>query len=96
MSSVRHILDGYNPYNVNDNASFINKTNNDNDIDRRNVDRIADRLVEKFGSPQSREFYCKVAWKLSEAQIWSNYEKSLRGKSPAALFNWLCRKDFRD
>lgn len=79
--------------NVNDNG-FLNRNNNDNDIDRaKRVDYIADKLVSHFSSPESRGFYCKIAWKLPENKIWLNLEKSASGKNPAGLFNWLCSKD---
>jgi len=72
----------------------INANDNDNVFDKsKNVERIAHQLVDKLGSEGSFEFYCKVAYKLSEAMIWSNYEKAAKGKNPGGLFNWLCRKD---
>lgn len=63
------------------------KENNDNDIDivrqyghgvrRANrVDRIADHLVQKFKAPNSRNFFCKCAWKMSEDEIWTTYEQA--------------------
>ena len=69
----------------------------DNDIDNkdRRVESIARQLVSKFGSDKSYEFYCKVSYKLSESQIWTNYEKAQRGKNPGGLFNYLCRKDMQ-
>ena len=38
----------------------------------KRVDRIADRLVAEYGAPKSRNFFCKVAWHLSEYDI-DNY-----------------------
>jgi len=73
-----------NTYNVNDNVNFNSS---------KNAERIAHQLVDKFSAPNSFPFYCKVAYKLSEAQIWNNFERSTTGKNPAGLFNWLCRKD---
>lgn len=40
------------------------------------VDRIADHLVRKFNAPDSRNFFCKCAWNMSEDQIWTIYEKA--------------------
>ena len=78
---------------VNDIDSF-KKTNIVNDIDRATrAERIAGELVQKFGKDDSRQFYLKVAYKLSESKIWSNYEKALKGRNPGGLFNFLCRKD---
>jgi hypothetical protein len=75
---------------------FINNIDNDNDGNKyqkaKTVDLIADQLVERFKSPQSRAFYCKAAWKLSEATILNNVEQANKGKSPASLFNYLCKK----
>lgn len=77
--------------------------NNDNVIDNGNKDKgvksardvelIALKLVDNFHSQQSYEFYCKVAYKLPEHIIWSNYEQAQKGRTPGKLFNWLCRRD---
>ena len=80
--------------NVIDNAVLGTKTNNDNGIDRaKSVEMIAEQLVDKFKSPESRAFYCKVAYLLPENRIWLNYESAQKGNSPARLFNFLCRKE---
>ena len=42
----------------------------------RRVDDIADHLVRKFKAPNSRNFFCKCAWKLSEDEIWTTYEQA--------------------
>lgn len=85
---------------VNDNEIVSIETaitmNNDNDrkFDRsKKVEYIADKLVETFNNKQFRGFYCKVAWKLSEARIWDNVEQSQKGTSPARLFTYLCKRD---
>ena len=56
------------------------------------VDRIADHLVRKFDAPNSRNFFCKCAWKMSEDEIWSAYEKAHSPKieSPLKYFVSLC------
>lgn len=33
------------------------------------VDRIADRLVQEYQAPDSRSFFCKCAWRMSEYDI---------------------------
>lgn len=83
----------------------VNTTYNDNDIVKGNtavnsnfdkskqVEAIALKLVGKLGSEDSYKFYCKVAYKLPEHKIWNNLETALNGRSPGALFNWLCRRD---
>lgn len=90
---------------VNDNENVTSVTsitmNNVNDIDRldnkyrrsRHVERLADTMVQKFGNSQYRSFYCKVAWKLSEARIMHNMEQAMRGDVPARLFTYLCKRD---
>lgn len=65
-----------------------------NDIDASKVDYIADRLVDKFHSPDSREFYCLVAWKLPQATIDRLVVTATeKGKNPGKLFNYLARKE---
>lgn len=56
------------------------------------VDRIANHLVQKFEAPNSRSFFCKCAWNLSEDEIWSAYEISHKPKvkSPLKYFITLC------
>lgn len=87
---------------VNDNEIGFFKTpitmNNNNVNDRKfdrskKVENIADRLITIFGNDQYRPFYCKVAWKLSEARIWANVEQAQKGNTPAKLFSYLCKRD---
>lgn len=61
----------------------------------RKVENIADQLVQKFGSDKYRDFYCKIAWKLSEARIWSHYEAAVKANpaQPGKLFTYLCKRD---
>ncbi len=56
------------------------------------VDNIADHLVQKFNAPNSRNFFCKCAWKMSEDEIWTIYEKAHGPKidSPLKYFIFLC------
>jgi len=83
----------------NDNV-FLNRNNNvnerNNDIVTRTanqVDAIADRIMVKLHADQSsRPFYCKVAWKLSDAVINNNLEQALKGNSPQRYFTWLCKR----
>lgn len=90
-------------YNVNDNENVSTRNHNVNDngnrYDRsRNVDRIAKQLVDKFGNSEYYEFYCKIAYKLSESQIW-NFCEQANGKkvrNPARMFSWLCKRALND
>jgi hypothetical protein len=38
-------------------------------------------LVIALNNPIAREYYCKVAYKLAESQIWNNLEQSAKGKN---------------
>lgn len=61
----------------------------------RQVDDIADKLMNRLGATDNRAFYCKVGWKLSEALIWSNLEVALSGNSPQRYFSWLCKRQMQ-
>lgn len=86
--------------NVSDNGNISKEIYTDNDNGReksfvkaRKVELIAQQLVDKFGSDKWREFYLKVAYKLPENIIWSNYELAIRSKkSPGGLFHHLCNR----
>lgn len=78
----------------------INESNivNDNDSSKydksKKVDSIADEIIRRLGVGETyRAFYCKIAWTLSEARIYTNLETALKGKQPARLFTYLCKKD---
>jgi hypothetical protein len=85
---------------VNGNVNRTHNYNSNDNVDKkyevsRRVERIADQLVQKFGSDTYRGFYCKVAWKLSEARIWNNYEAAIKANpsQPGKLFSYLCKRD---
>lgn len=61
----------------------------------RSTEMLADRLVEIFGAPGSRNFFLKCAWHLSEDQIWTAVENSQRSsvKSPIRYFVACCKKE---
>ena len=61
----------------------------------KSTEMVADRLVEIFGAPQSRNFFLKCAWHLSEDQIWTAVENSQkkRIKSPVKYFVACCSKE---
>lgn len=61
----------------------------------RSTEMTADRLVEIFNAPQSRNFFLKCAWHLSEDQIWTAVENSQRKKikSPVKYFVACCSKE---
>lgn len=64
-------------------------SNSVNDIDSK-----ADYIVSKLNNPTSRPYYCKVAMKLSEAQINQNLELAMGGRDPRRYFTWLCNRQF--
>lgn len=74
-----------NNYNVNDNGRYAKG---------KQVEFIADKLLKSLGMKQeSRPFLCKAAYALNEARLWDNCEQALKGKNPAGLFIWLCKRD---
>lgn len=77
-------------YNVNDN---VKKANNKANERATRVDGIADHLVRKFNAPNSRNFFCKCAWKLSENDIWTAYEiaNNPKVRSPLKYFITICQ-----
>ena len=96
MQSLNNLLTN----NVTMNNEVNNLTNNDN-VTMNNVskfkiynskDIIADKLIAELGNESYRVFYCKVAYKLSESQIWSALEQAKKGKYPAKYFTWLVKK----
>ena len=85
----------FHKYNVNNDNVSKNLKNNviDNVARTRATDLLADTLVARLNNPGAREYYCKVAYKLSEAQIHNNLEKALSGRDPLSYFTWLCNKE---
>lgn len=87
-------------YNVIDNVISLKEKYNDNVKGYKNtkaqqaqhVDNIADHLVGKFKAPDSRNFFCKCAWKLSEDDIWTAYEQATKPaiKAPLKYFITIC------
>lgn len=65
------------------------------DAKNKEVDLIADELVRQFGSPGSRPFYCKTAYKLSREVVMrlAQIAKADGNRSPGGLFNVLARRE---
>lgn len=91
-----------------DNVKVLGKSNisTDNDSDRykksKQVEMIAQSLVDKLHTPDWFPFYCKVAYALPEATIWRLYEQATSeqarkkpGHNAARLFYWLCDRAMR-
>ena len=83
------------------NESMINEVSkrnineiNDKSMKVSKTDYIADRLSEIYNAPQSRNFFLKCAWHLSEDTIWTAVENSRRKgiKSPVKYFVACCHK----
>lgn len=88
--------------NSDNNVNFLKRNNNvKNNVCKtyryNKVDSVADYLVKKFNAPNSRNFFCKCAWKLSENDIWSIYEQSHKPsvKSPLKYFITVCSVKMR-
>lgn len=82
---------------TNDNVN-VSSRNNINDNDKYSKSKVADNIAARLKSKLSMKedstpFLCKVAYKLPEARIWDNCEQALKGKNPAGLFIWLCKRD---
>jgi hypothetical protein len=59
------------------------------------VRNLAQQLCDKLAAQDNFQYYCKVAWHLSEAQIWQNYEASLYARSPCAVFYRICEEGMK-
>lgn len=97
--------------NVNVNDVFFQKTNvsNVNNVNVvcgkkkksiqhvEHVGWIADRLVKEFSDPNSKRFFAKVAWSLSENEIWETLELAKRPcvENPAKYFTRVCKLKLR-
>lgn len=59
---------------------------------------VADKLVKIFNAPQSRKFFLKCAWNLSEDTIWTAVENSNRRrvKSPVKYFVAICQRALQE
>lgn len=90
MEQVKNIIPTVNSVSG-DNS--LNNSDTDSVSKSKRVDLIADKLVLALNNPKRRAYYCKVAYKLSESQIWNNLEQSAKGRDQARLFTWLCQRD---
>jgi hypothetical protein len=94
---------------INDNSMKVSSERNlyrinDNSMSKSSpakiayVEYVADKLVDIFKAPQSRKFFLKCAWHLSENTIWSAVEESRKKciKTPLALFIYLCNNALQE
>lgn len=70
---------------------------NDRTLKVQNTDYIADKLTKIYNAPQSRDFFLKCAWHLSEDTIWTAVENSQRKsvKSPVKYFIAICNRELQ-
>lgn len=61
------------------------------------TDYVADKLVDIFEAPKSRNFFLKCAWNLSEDTIWSAVEETRKKcvTNPIGLFIFLCNNELQ-
>lgn len=78
--------------NVN-NVITLNKKTYGHNI--KHIQAKAHKLADALNDQSSFKFYCKAAWELSEAQIWSNLEQAQQGNNPARYFTWLCKRQMQ-
>lgn len=79
---------------LNDNERFTRKTSLSIVIDEKQVERIADRLVDKLGYSESRPYYCKVARLLPEATLERLADTAKEvGNHPGRLFTYLTKQE---
>lgn len=62
-----------------------------NNVNVTKVRYIARKLSVSLKDSDSYDFFCKVAWTLSEGYIWSNLEVAMKKRKPAAYFTYMCR-----
>lgn len=74
----------YNLDNKSLNASELRK------IQANRVEAIADKLVELFGEPNSKNYFLKCGWHLSEAQIWDIAERATTSPSVDSPIRYFC------
>ena len=79
---------------LNDNGRFVRKFSMVDGIDENEVERIADRLVNKLGYPDSRPYYCKVARLLPGTTLERLADTAKEvGNHPGRLFTYLTKKE---
>ena len=82
--------------NVNENNVANNESKKANYERSRAIDIIALDLCDKLENRDSYKFYCKIAWRLQPSVIYNNLEQALKGREPAKLFTYLCKKCLGD
>ena len=59
------------------------------------VEQIAQDLCDRLDNPGAYKWYMKLAWYLPPNILYNNLEKAQGGRSPKALFTWLCQRSIR-
>ena len=88
---------------LNDKSMIINEVSHKRNINDKSMmvsktEYIAGKLEKIYSAPQSRNFFLKCAWHLSEDTIWSAVENSRKNgiKNPTAYFVACCNKALRE
>lgn len=96
MQTISEIFTNTNTLNTSDSVVKITNTNTLNTSKKTlpEVQMIAFKIEEMLGAQveSSFEFYCKVAWKLPENQIWNIVEMAKKGNYPHRLFTYLAKQ----
>jgi hypothetical protein len=79
---------------INVNDARFSKKNFKLNIPETEVERIADKLVDKLGYPLSKPYYCKVARLIPENTLerFADTEKEV-GRNGGRLFTFLTKKE---
>ncbi len=62
---------------------------------KADVERIARDLCKRLHNDGAYEWYMKLAWHLAPSVLYGNLEKAQKGRSPKALFTWLCKQSLQ-
>lgn len=60
------------------------------------ADYISDKLAETFKNYRFKRYYCKVAYLLSEKEIWDLVDEANKGNNPSKLFTYLANIKMRN
>jgi hypothetical protein len=89
-SSVGEIITNTKPLITSD--SEVKNTNTRTLVEVR---QIAQKLCDRLNNQSRFEYYCKVAWNLSDAKIWTSLETALTGQDPAKYFSFLTSMEMK-
>ena len=85
-----------------DNVKTFNKTKTNNvktlNVNGNDVKRIAHYLAEKLDDYRSVNYFCSVAWRISEHQLMIFLENAQKPnvRDPRRVFAWQCNNLLRE